>query len=127
MFLDSTTFTPVEIWRDLFAPNVFPSAQKNSMPPKIGPEAPGSSSMSPSYAPINPFLGNGRYENFPPLDKFYDDEESESVPDTPPSNSSHISLNLSIDTLARIKPVDISNLSDFLKEKEMEEDYEVGS
>src|SRR3989338_2643762 len=80
-----------------------------------------------NYTPINPFLSN-THENFPPLDEeLLYAEEIEDIEDDEEifRETSNVSLNLSIDTLAKIKPVDISNISDFLKEKEQEAVFEV--
>ncbi|KAG2387675.1 hypothetical protein C9374_001269 [Naegleria lovaniensis] len=84
--------------------------------------------ITPNFPINNPFI-NDDHENFPPLS--FDDISSQSSPNNSDildtstlEHDPNISLNLSIDTLAKIKPVDISNLSDFLKEKELEELFE---
>lgn len=94
---------------------------------------------------FNPFYSRKR-DNFPPLTPYLDrcieqdnkeDEEDEKEVDLSehfPSVKTEESdedqqqenmLDLSIDTLARVNPVDISNVSEFLAWKEQEEREEV--
>ncbi|KAL9644017.1 hypothetical protein ABK040_005485 [Willaertia magna] len=82
-----------------------------------------------SYRPINPFICRSDIENFPRLTDSVlaiemSDDEDEEIEEEEIIQEKTIDLNLSIDTLAKIKPADISNLSEFLIEKEREEQYE---
>jgi len=78
----------------------------------------------------NPFKNPDNIDNFPPFpDGYFDyqestfgeNEEIAKQTDETGNNTTLCSLNLSIDTLAKIRPVDISNVSTFLEQKEKEE------
>jgi hypothetical protein len=104
---------------------------------------------SPFTPSRNPFTSpNNEMNNFPTLPDDYfdnadvmidDDDDDEDEEDEEhyvdnnnetrdlfnhSENATHVSLNLSIDTLAKIKPVEISNVDSFLKGKHSEEKYE---
>jgi hypothetical protein len=91
-----------------------------------------------SFVPIhNPFV-DPDVENFPSLSNFLDtsitshQEEDSSMNVSEAHHTTyddvhaatHISLNLSIDTLAKVNPVDISNMEEFLEQKEKEDHIE---
>ncbi|KAL0480230.1 cc2d1b [Acrasis kona] len=79
------------------------------------------------FVPIkNPFTENNT-ENFPSLTQFLDATiEHDQSMDEEEATKSHISLNLSIDTLAKVKPADISNVEVFLAQKDVEDEIEEG-
>jgi hypothetical protein len=77
----------------------------------------------------NPFThSEAETNNNPSLTQFletsYNEEDEDH--DAMLDDASHISLNLSIDTLARVKPVDMTNEDLFLQYKEFEEQHEEG-
>ena len=85
----------------------------------------------------NPFKGKS-IDNFPPLSPYleqdhhdkdhrdlYDDQSFDYSEHYSTLEDEENSLDLSIDTLARAKPVDMSNMSQFLAMKEQEEKEEV--
>jgi hypothetical protein len=82
-----------------------------------------------SFCPIhNPFTNpESENENFPSISTFLDTsvahDHDASHDNTMDASESHISLNFSIDTLAKVKPVDIS-VTEFLEHKELEEHIE---
>lgn len=86
--------------------------------------------MSRRSSSFNPFV-NGEAENFPPLsDTFFEsqqeDQDDEGGEQTVQyyHQDDEVELDYSIDTLARVKPVEMSNMSTFFNNREREEQEE---
>lgn len=80
----------------------------------------------------NPFFQNEQVENFPPLTQSQvfqqpdmdNDEQQQDDDDMQFEDFNSSTVDYSIDTLAKVKPVDISNMTEFFRNKDAEEQME---